>query len=104
MSEFSAIKDSVKKWVENNLKDFNENGLSVTVEIDNLRAYRVIFQSDLGIAEAAINKPDFAPYRYIDFGIFFDSEKAEIFFYDKKGDTAEYIIESISTKLKKLYN
>jgi hypothetical protein len=104
MSEFSNIKSSIKNWLKSNLKDFNENGLSVKVEIDNLRAYKAIFQSDLGLAEILIDKPTFAPYQYVNFQLGLLRNGQLIFFQDKKGDTVEYIIESISTELKKLYN
>jgi hypothetical protein len=100
MEKFQSVKKHIEKWIKQQTANYNKQGIEVQIKIDNNDIFRVLFTSPLGIGELIINQPDYAPYRFVDFGIvYFDENSEEIFWYDKSGDTVKTIIEALNNLL-----
>lgn len=65
----NKIRTEIIKWIENNKSRFEEERINVEVVKNNRDSYSVVFDFNNCMAEIDINKPDFAPYRYVAFEV-----------------------------------
>lgn len=101
-SQYSEIRNKIQKWFENYCL---KNKFEVKKRIDNAEKYYIVVESLKGSGELIIAKGEYAPYRYIsfDYALFEELKKFEYdainYFYDKEGDSADYIIGEIKKGL-----
>jgi len=95
---FVDIKKQVGQWLESNKEKLNSNNIFLETLRDNENCIRVELNFGKLLAEILIEKPTFAPYRYVSFqagdiinGVF----KMVYSWYDQEGVSIESILENL---------
>jgi hypothetical protein len=102
MNEFKKTRKDVKEWLALLIPYLIERGVKVEVMADRDEYYRIDFLNYNLFMGLEINDADFAPYRFISL-MMADIESDNVdFWYDKEGDTIEYIIENLDHNIKKI--
>lgn len=100
-NEFSVILDKVKLLVLNAIEIYDDCNFEILVNTDDL--YRVIIEFNSCIGELIVNKPEFAPYRYVKFEVLSSIEKEIRYiyaWYDSEQEHIEGILTHIQEGLK----
>ncbi len=94
-----SIKQAVMDWAYSYLFQDDEMKLAVFEEKKCDEIYRVTLRFKHCMAEILVEKPYFAPYRYVSFQVWaVVDEKLDLVYYwfDKDGDEIDMILEQLS--------
>ena len=100
---FSNILSEIKRWffVSNIQEKFNDFCFKITE--NDLNIFRVIFETKNCMGEIMVNRPDFAPYRFVKIEIWsiIQNSFVPIFsWFDTEDDNCEYILTQLERGLK----
>lgn len=95
---FTDIILLAKNTVNKELKLYPDKCYKVEVIVDNESCYRIIIEWERCMGELLVERPDFAPYRYLSLQVV-ATDTADFSFvycwYDSEGDSLEVIEEKI---------
>ncbi|MBP5696426.1 MAG: hypothetical protein J6X11_07255 [Treponema sp.] len=95
---FTDIILLAKNTVNKELKLYPDKCYKVEVIVDNEACYRAIIEWERCMGELLVERPDFAPYRYVSLNVSaIDSDGTSPVYcwYDSEGDSLEVIEEKI---------
>ncbi|MBR1848454.1 MAG: hypothetical protein IJ791_04370 [Lachnospiraceae bacterium] len=97
---FDEVKNKIKKL----LYDLDaKRGVSTEVLRDDGEVFRISIETEASMAEVLVEKPDFAPYRWVRVEVYdLNTETLTYVWNDEEGDSLEKILEKIAEGLKLL--
>ncbi len=104
--ELKKIVRYVKDYLDNQLERYSDNCYRKDVVLDNDICYRVIIECGDRIAELLVEKPGFAPYRYVSFNVLAcvnNEIKNQYCWYDCEDSSIVDIENGIADGLKTLF-
>lgn len=100
---FEAVLEAVHHWFERIEKECKASARIEVVQ-DTEEMFRIIFETEHSVSELIVNRPDFAPYRYVSFqtlDIDKEPDKALVFcFYDDESCMIQNIISRLDMGVK----
>ncbi len=87
-----------KTTINNELQRYSDKFYDIEVLIDNETSYRIIIKWKKCMGELLIDRPEFAPYRYVSFNILSTDTvgiSSVYCWYDSEGDPLEIIEQKI---------
>ena len=72
-----------------------QNDCQTEVLIDNDECFRAIAEWEKCTGELLVERPDFAPYRFVRFCVLSSTEEKSVFFWNDSDETPEEITEKI---------
>jgi hypothetical protein len=100
---FIEIKKGIFKWVMDSYEELGDRNISVEILMNENDCLRIELNFGEFLAEILVEKPDFAPYRYVYFqavGIVNGVPELLYFWYDNDETTIEEIIENLENAIK----
>lgn len=91
---FQEIRLSIISWVEENKDYFKENKLNTIILRNENDGFVVSFENDVAMAELVVERPSYAPYRFVSFEIAaLEEDEAKIVYswYDKENTSINEI-------------
>lgn len=91
---FQEIRLSIVSWVEENKDYFKENKLNTIFLRNENEGFVVSFENDIAMAELVVERPSYAPYRFVSFEIVaLEEDEAKIVYrwYDKENTSINEI-------------
>ena len=101
MNTDTFFKDTIilaKKTINNELNRYSDMFYNMEVIIDNEKCYRIVIEWKRCMGELLVDRPEFAPYRYVSLNILSTDTiniSSVYCWYDSEGDSLEIIKQKI---------
>ena len=96
MSDFQNVLRAAKSVFLNETQKY-QNDCQTEVLIDNEECFRAIVEWEKCTGELLVERPDFAPYRFVRLCVLSSTEEKSVFFWNDSDETPDEITEKIKT-------